>query len=235
MEAITMKPISLTQAVKITVLMILLSGLIACPKTSEKNGTTDQTVPNQTQEGEIDTIGNTVLEKYVKHVPDKGYCVEEYDEDGCNTCSLVYVNKTWAMNCTNNGCLKVDKEKANQCTKYLSKEELLKTIAATEQAQGEETDNKKNTPSETSASENTPQTEQRLVHSDKDAAEAAKNTFCGEITQVNEDQNGLGYWILVRKSSDSVIKVFIKKSSVIPENNCPSWCDTWLSWVPWCD
>ena len=130
-----MKPISLTQAVKITVLMILLSGLINCPQTSEKNGTKDQPASDQTQGEEIDTIGNTVLGKYVKHVPGKGYCVEEYDEQGCNICSLVYVNKIWAMDCTSNGCLKVDTEKANQCTKYLSKEELLKTIAATEQAQ----------------------------------------------------------------------------------------------------
>ena len=248
-----MKLISFNSVIKVTALAILSLSLINCPGTSE-NGSGDQTAADQTAtdqtatdqtatdqtQGGISIAANTDLEKYVKYAPDKGYCVEEYDEEGCNICSLVYVNNIWALDCTRNFCFNANKEKTNQCIKYISKEELLKKIADTEQAQEEEikaTNGSENTPpEEMSTGETTPQTEQRLTLSGKDAAVAAKNTLCGGVAKVEEDQNGEGYWVSVKKSSDSIIKVFIKKSSVIPENNCPGWCDRawWLSWGPWC-
>jgi len=243
-----MRPVFFTQVLKITALMILLSGLVNCPKTIEKNGTADQNNADQnnadqnnadqTQREEINIISNTELEKYVEYVPDKGYCVEKHDEDGCNICSLAYVNKIWVLDCTNNFCWWGNKEKANQCNKYLSKEELLKKIASTKQSLEEEnqtTDGEENTPPEEISNS---ETEQRLVlyvRNVKDAARAAKNTLCGGIMKIKEDQNGEGYWVSVKKSSDSIVKIFIKKSSVIPENNCESWCDNqWLRRAPWC-
>ena len=59
-----------------------------------------------------------------EYVSDKGYCVKRYDEEGCNICS--YSLKL--ILCTLKACSKVDEEKANQCTEYLSKEELLKKM-----------------------------------------------------------------------------------------------------------
>ena len=77
--------------------------------------------------GEKNSNRNDIDLKNFTEVPGKGYCVKKYDEKGCNTCSLVD-GQGWICNFLYCSKTDEDEEKANQCTEYLSKEELLKKI-----------------------------------------------------------------------------------------------------------
>ena len=71
----------------------------------------------------------TEVEKITRYIEGAGYCVTKYDDLGCNYCGLSYIDSTWKWFCTQKLCYGKDgeignKEKANQCTQYLSKEEL---------------------------------------------------------------------------------------------------------------
>ena len=59
--------------------------------------------------------------KNLPYVEGKGYCVEKYDEAGCNVCrfnSSLFETNGWE--CENKACPETIPEKANQCLKYKS-------------------------------------------------------------------------------------------------------------------
>ena len=74
-------------------------------------------------------------EKLKDYVEGKGYCIARYDEAGCNVCSLDRGSSFgWFWACTEMACYEKDgktfgnKEKAKQCTKYLSEKEFEKFV-----------------------------------------------------------------------------------------------------------
>ena len=89
-------------------LFVLFSVIISC------EGKNSNTTDYKALEKKIENL---------EYVQGKGYCVKKYDEKGCNICSLEH---GWM--CTLVYCSKTDEEKVNQCTEYLSKEELLKKM-----------------------------------------------------------------------------------------------------------
>lgn len=56
----------------------------------------------------------------------KGYCVQKYDELGCNLCDFEHMSHGWDWVCTTKGCVDVDRIKqAHKCLKYKPKWKIL--------------------------------------------------------------------------------------------------------------